>query len=300
MTRKFLIRQLKKWTFLPQKIFLPFLYEHFTGKKLNLKKPVEFNEKIQWYKVYYQPKILNFLIDKIEVKKYVEEILGKEYLNETLAEFDKVKEIQFSNLPKKFVVKATHTNKQNLIVTDREKINIKKLKIKFRKWFLTNQYYKNGQEWGYKDIKPRILVEKFLKEDDKDDLTDYKFFCFNGEPKFLEVHIDRTSNYIREIYDLNFKRLPFNKGVNSSLFNSSISKPDNFEEMIDVAKKLSKPFPFVRVDLYSLSGKTIFGELTFYPADGRKDFYPDKYNRIIGDYFVLPNIPKGQKKIVSI
>jgi hypothetical protein len=300
LARKTYLRYMKKMTFLPSKIFLPFLYEYFTKKKLNLKNPIEFNEKIQWYKIYFRPKILNQLIDKYAVKAYVKEKIGEEYLNETIAVFDKVSSIDFSNLPDKFVVKATHTNQQNLIVKDKNKIQLKKLTPKFRKWFFTNQYYKNGKEWGYKNIKPRIIVEKFLIEEGKDDLTDYKFFCFSGKPKFVEVHINRGTNYKREIYDMNFERLPFNKGNKSNQFDSSIPKPLNFNNMVEVAKKLSEDFPFVRVDLYAIEEKTIFGELTFYPADGRKDFYPNKYNKVIGDYFELPKIPKGKKVITTL
>lgn len=288
MKKKFL-KKLKKLTFLPQKVFLPILYKHFTGKNLKLENPIEFNEKIQWYKMFYQDKLLNTLIDKYEVKKYVANLIGSEYIIPTYGVYQNPKEIDYDKLPNKFVIKTTHTNQHNIIVTDKGNLDKKKVKRKFRSWLYVNQYYKNGQEWGYKDIEPRIIIEQYIKEAGKEVLTDYKFFCFDGVPKFLEVHIDRTSNYIREIYDLDFKRLPINKGVQSATFKTSIVKPINFENMIEVAKKLSKPFPFVRVDLYSINGKTVFGELTFYPADGRKDFYPDKYNKIIGDYFKLPS-----------
>ena len=268
-------------------------------KSLNLKNPIEFNEKIQWYKIYYQPKILNTLIDKNSVKDYVKNKIGEKYLIKTLVVYNNVNDFDLKLLPKKFVIKAVHTNRQNIIVTDKNTLKTKKLKPKFKKWFRTNQYYRNGQEWGYKDIKPKILVEEFIEEKGQHDLTDYKFFCFNGVPKFVEVHIDRTAGYKREIYDLDFNRLPFNKGGEGTDFKSTMQKPSNFDNMIEVAEKLSENIPFVRVDLYAIEGKTLFGELTFYPADGRKDFYPQKYNKIIGDMFELPEIPNGKKKITE-
>lgn len=285
---------------LPPKMYVKNLYKYYTGKKLDLENPQEFNAKIQWYKVFYHPKILNQLVDKYAVREFVEEKIGGQYLNEVYGVYDSADEVDFDKLPKKFVAKGTHASSINLIVTNKENLNLRKVKRTFKKWFKRNQYYRVGQEWAYKDVQPRIIIEKYLKEEGRSSLLDYKFYCFNGKPKFVEIHLEREVNHQRGFFDLEFNKLPFAKLGIKEAKNVVIEKPANFEEMVKFAEILAKNLPFVRVDFYSVQGKTIFGEMTFYPADGRLDFYPDKYNKIIGDYFELPKIPENQKVITEI
>ncbi|MFD1294335.1 ATP-grasp fold amidoligase family protein [Lutibacter holmesii] len=284
-------------TFLPSKIYVPFLYEYFTGKKLNFENPVEFNAKIQWYKVFYRPKILNQLVDKYEVRAYVEQKIGAKYLNEIYGVYTKPEEVDFDKLPNKFVIKAVHSSSHNLICEDKSALNLISCRKRFKKWLGTNQYYRTGQEWAYKDVKPKIIAEKFIEQEGRSSLIDYKFYCFNGVAKFVEVHLDRSQNHKRGFYDLTFNKLPFRYVSVDKSISEEIEKPNNFEEMIPLAEKLAANFPFVRVDFYSIKNQIIFGEMTFYPSDGRKDFYPESYNKIIGNYFILPKIPKGQKII---
>lgn len=298
--RRFSLRMLRKMRFLPPKIYVHFLYEYYTGKKLDLNNPIEFNEKIQWYKVFYHPKVLNQLVDKYGVRAFIENKIGIQYLNEIYGVYDKPKDIPFDELPNRFVIKATHASGYNLIVKDKSKLNLTKTIKLFEKWLNKNQYFRMGQEWAYKDVQPRLLVEKYLEEGDKSSLVDYKFYCFNGTAKFVDIHIDRELNHRQSCYDLNFNVLPFVKGSIKKSISLEIEKPKNFEEMIKLSQTLSADFPFVRVDFYSVNGNTIFGEMTFYPGDGRKDFYPDEYNTIIGDYFNLPNLEKGQQVITEI
>jgi hypothetical protein len=293
------LRLLRKIKVLPPKIFIPILYEHYTGKKLNLENPREFNEKIQWYKLFYHPKILNQLVDKYAVRSYIEEKIGKEFLNDIYGVYHSPDEIKFEDLPDDFIIKATHASSFNLIVRDKKKIDNKRHRKLFKKWLKTNQYYRTGQEWAYKDVKPRLIIEKLLNEDSSSSLIDYKFYCFNGEAKFLEVHLDRDENHKRGFYDLNFKRLPFRYVSLEKSISKDIFKPLNFEEMIKLSEVLAGKFPFVRVDFYSIKGKSIFGEMTFYPSDGRKDFIPDEYNLIIGDYVDLPKLAYEQKVITE-
>ncbi|MDO6598082.1 ATP-grasp fold amidoligase family protein [Oceanihabitans sp. 2_MG-2023] len=274
--------------FLPSKLYVKYHYEYFSGKKLNLENPIEFNAKIEWYKVFYRPKILTLLADKHAVRSYVEKKIGAQYLNELYAVYDNVNNIDFNKLPNKFVVKANHTNNHNLIVTNKNKLDTKKAKNLFNKWLSKNQYYRKGQEWAYKDIKPKIIIEKFLKENNKNSLVDYKFYCFNGKPKFIDVHIDRDEDHKQGCFDLEFNILPFGKSKNYKSISSDIEKPSNLQEMAMLSEKLADKLPFVRVDFYSINGKSIFGEMTFYPSDARKEFYPEAYNKIIGDYFILP------------
>ena len=298
--RKVSLRLLKKIRYFPPKIYAYFLYEHYTGKRLNLEKPVEFNEKIQWYKVFYHPKILNQLVDKFAVRSYVKEKIGVKHLNKIYGVYDKPSEISFESLPNQFVIKATHTSSHNLIVTDKNKVDTKKAIKLFKKWLRKNQYYRTGQEWAYKDVKPRLIAEKYLKEDKRTSLIDYKFYCFDGVTKFLEVHLDRADNHKRGFFDLDFNPLPFRYVSIEKSITSEIEIPSNLKEMITLSEILANKLPFVRVDFYSIEGKSIFGEMTFYPSDGRKDFIPIEYNKIIGDYFKLPKLSKGQKLITEL
>ncbi len=298
--RKFSVKMLRKIKFLPPKIYAHFLYEHHTGKKLNLNNPKEFNEKIQWYKVFYHPKILNQLVDKYAVREYIESKIGAEYLNERYGVYNKPEDIKYEDLPNQFIIKATHASSYNLIVKDKNNLNKKKANRLFKKWLSKSQYYRTGQEWAYKDVQPRLIVEKLLKEDEESSLIDYKFYCFSGEAKFLEVHLDRADNHKRGFYDFSFNSLPFRYTSLEKTISTKIKKPSNLEEMIKLSEILAANFPFVRVDFYSVKGKTIFGELTFYPSDGRKDFIPDEYNKIIGDYINLPKLKNGQKVITEI
>lgn len=284
---------------LPAEQYVSIAYEYYTKKKLNLKSPEEFNAKIQWYKLYFRPKMLNQLVDKYAVREYVEDKIGGKYLNEIYGVYESEKDIDLDFLPNDFVLKGTHGSGFNLIVNDKNKISKSKINRKCKKWLRRNYYYKKGREWAYKDVKPRVMAEKMMYELGRDSLTDYKFYCFDGIPKFVEIHIDRVGGHKRGFYDLEFNKLPFKKQPIKKFSIQNFEKPENFEEMINLAKCLAGNLPFVRVDFYSVNNKSIFGEMTFYPGDGTKDFYPEEYNKQIGDYFKLPQVPKGEKYITN-
>ena len=298
--RRFFLRHLRKMRFLPPKLYVKIHYEYFSGKKLDLNNPQDFNAKIAWYKVFYRPEILTQLADKYAVRDYVKDKIGNKYLNELYAVYNNAEDIDFNSLPNKFVIKANHTNGHNLIVSDKLNLDKKKSIKLLNKWLGKNQYYRRGQEWAYKNIKPKLVIEKFLKEKNKSALTDYKFYCFDGVAKFIDVHIDREDDHKQGCFDLNFNLLPFGKSKSYKSISSSIEKPANLDEMVQLSQTLATNLPFVRVDFYSINGNTIFGEMTFYPSDGRKDFYPNEYNTIIGDYFKLPKLKKVQKVITKI
>jgi hypothetical protein len=298
--RRFFLRQLRKMRFLPPKIYTRISYEYYTGKKLDLENPIEFNEKIQWQKVYYHPKILTQLVDKYAVRTYVEEKIGGQYLNEVYGVYENAEDVPFDEFPNKFVVKATHTSSHNLIVTNKKDLNKIKAIKSFRKWLGKNQYYRIGQEWAYKNVPPRLIAEKFLKNDEEGSLIDYKFYCFSGVAKFLEVHLDRADDHKRGFYDFAFKPLPYRYVSLKKSISREVKKPSNLEEMIKLSEVLAGNFPFVRVDFYSIEGQAIFGEMTFYPSDGRKDFIPDEYNKIMGDHIKLPKLKPGQEVITKI
>lgn len=281
--------------FLPQEVYVKINYEYYSGRKLDYNNPVTFNDKIQWLKVFYHNEILHQLVDKYAVRSYVKVKVGLHYLNELYAVYNKPSEVDFEQLPKQFVLKGVHGFHLNLIVKDKNKLNLKKTNYLLNKWMFKN-HYQSGKEWAYKNVKPRIIAEKYLEEFGKDVVNDYKIFCFNGKPKYILVYMERDLQDLRCYYDLNWKKLPFTIEKNK-LFEGELEIPEHLNEMIDVAQKLSEDFPFVRVDLYNINGKILFGEMTFYPNDGRKKYIPDEYNKIIGDYLELPKIPEGQKVI---
>ena len=292
--RRLVLAILKKFKFLPDPFYARVYYEYYTGKKLRLQKPVEFNEKIHWIKVYYRPPILNQLVDKYAVRAYVEEKIGSAYLNNLIALYDRASDVDFDKLPQKFVLKGTHGFHFNLIVPDKSKLDRRKAKFLLQKWQMKNQYWRGGKEWAYKDVPPRFIAEEFLEEIGRDEISDYKFYCFNGEPRFVQIDMDRSSEHRRAYYNMNWKKEDFSRQGRFSELEEELPKPPAFEEMVSVSRTLADRFPFVRVDLYNLNGKILFGEMTFYPADGRNEFLPDRFNTIIGSYIDLPRIPEGQ------
>ncbi len=280
--RRIWVKIIKSFKFLPQAYYVKNYYEYYSGKRLDYNNPVEFNQKISWYKVFYKNPLLTKLVDKYAVREYVSAKIGEEYLNNCIGVYNSPKEIEWQDLPSKFVIKGVHGCNFNLIVTDKSKVNIKKANFKMRKWLSKNQYYRGGLEWAYKDVKPRLIIENYLEDFETKDLIDYKFYCFNGEPKFLIAQSDSLGKYF---YDLNWKECDFRW---KTKYHKSVKEPSNFEELKVLAKKLAGNFPFVRVDFYSVNNKSFFGEMTFYPTDARDDFYPEEYNKIVGDYFKLP------------
>ena len=288
----------KKLKFLPQEPYAKIFYEYYSGKKLDLENPVEFNEKIQWLKVYYHPDILTKLVDKYEVRSYVKEKIGEEYLNELLGLYNKVSEINFDQLPNQFVLKTTHGYNNNIVVPNKSDLNLRKSKYLLYKWMFRNQYYNGGQEWAYKNAPHRIIAEKYIPEIDHKGLSDIKFYCFGGTPEFIEVTV-KQPHPERKYFDTAWNHLEMGR-MDQPDCEQHLEKPLNLEKMVELAAKLSNGFPFVRVDLYNIEGRILFGELTFYPADGRFPFYPEKYNRIFGDKIILPKIPEGQKEIKEV
>lgn len=249
-------------------------------RELNLDSPVSFNEKIQWLKIYDRKPIYTTLADKYAVRSYVEEKVGSGYLNELIGVYDTVEEIDFQQLPDKFVLKATHGCGWNIICKDKNKFNKQHSKKVLSKWLDANYYYL-GREWVYKDIEPKIICEKYLEGDKTLGLLDYKFWCFHGTPKFVQVSVGRfTDHYCRFFFDENWKIQPFNTGTLQS--DNAIQQPAKLDEMLSVVRKLTKGFPFSRVDLYNSDGKITFGEITFYPYNGFIKFIPEHFDQILG------------------
>lgn len=274
--------------FIPDKLYLKLLYRSFTGRKLNLKNPQTFNEKIQWLKLYDRNPIYTKLVDKYAVRDYVSKTIGDQYLIPLIGVYNTPNEINFYHLPNQFVLKSNHGSGDVFICNDRSLLNKKKLRKNINTWLKKN-YYWPYREWPYRDIEPKLICEKYLIDDnDSIYLTDYKFYCFNGIPKYCQVISNRGVNETIDFYDENWIKMPFTGLRNLPKSNQRMPKPEKYEEMLRIAQKLSKNIPFVRVDLYYVKNKIYFGEMTFYPQSGFGNFTPTEWNVKVGDLIKLP------------
>ncbi len=267
--------------------YLKALYFKRTGKKLNLSNPITFNEKLQWLKVYYRNPLAYICADKYRVRDYIKEKIGEEILNELIDVYDSPKEIDVNRLPDNFVLKTSHGNGNTLICRDKKKVNWKKKLNNFSKLLKTNYYLALQLEWPYKNNHPRIICEKFLEDNETNDLMDYKMFCFSGNPAVIQVDFDRFTNHKRNIYDIDWNFMDKEIRYPSDP-KKKIKKPEYLSEMIEISKILSHDFPHVRVDLYLVNKKIYFGELTFFHGSGYEEFRPESFNKQMGDLLILP------------
>lgn len=256
------------------------------GKKLNLKNPKTFNEKIQWLKLHDRKDIYTKMVDKCEVKEYVASIIGEEYIIPTLAVYDKFDDISFNKLPKRFVIKCTHDSGGIIIVKDKNKLDIKNARKTINE-SLKRKYYYHGREWPYKNVKPRIIIEKYMEDKKDGELRDYKMFCFNGHFEFMFIATNRYGDgetYF-DFFNRNFEHLPFANGHPNAP--TLPHRPRNFDKMIELAEKLSNGVPQVRIDFYDVNGKIYFGEITFSHWSGMMPFEPEEWDRKLGDLIDL-------------
>lgn len=263
------------------------------GKWPNLKNPETFNEKLQWLKLHDRKPIYTTMVDKYAVKKYVADLIGEEYIIPTLGVWDKFEDIDFDALPNQFVLKCTHDSGGLVICRDKDSLDKRKAKEKIER-SLKRNYYWSGREWPYKDVKPRIIAEQYMEDTKTEELRDYKFFCFDGVAKALFIATDRQKEGEEvkfDFYDMDFRHLDFKQGhPNASV---SPAKPETFNEMRQLAEKLSKGIPQLRVDFYEVNGKAYFGELTFSHFSGMVPFNPEKWDETFGSWIKLPENTGG-------
>lgn len=274
------IRGFLSW--LSDRQYLKLSYRILTGKRLNLKKPILFSEKIQWLKLYDRRKEYIQFVDKYVVRKYISETLGEEYLIPLINVYDSVNDINWDELPEKFVIKCTHGSGSNIVCTDKEILNKEKAKKNLKNWMRLNWYW-FGREWPYKNIKPRIIIEEFLPTKNNELPADYKFYCFNGEPLYCQVIRGRGNNETIDFFDTEWNKMPFNGMRNLPMSNDNIEKPEHYSTMLELSKTLSKGIPFIRVDFYYVNKKIYFGELTLYPTSGYGEFKPKEWNEKLGN-----------------
>ena len=268
--------------FLSDEIYLKLKYWACMDGKLNLINPQSFNEKLQWLKLNDRNPLYTKLVDKYEVREYIKKEIGEEYLVPIYGVWEKFDNIDFEKLPDQFVIKCTHDSGGIVICKDKKLFDKKKAKKKIEKLLKRNFYY-IGREWPYKNIKPRIIVEKYLEELNGE-LTDYKFLCFNGKAKLIEIHQGRFRSHTQDFYDIEWNKTNITQGP---VADEDIPKPQNLEKMIELSEKLAQNFIHVRIDWYNINGKIIFGEITLYDGSGFYKFDLEEYNKKIGSWLQL-------------
>ncbi len=269
--------------------YLKLIFKERMGYPLNLENPKTFNEKLQWLKVYNRRPEYTAMVDKYEAKLYVSEKIGEEYIIPTLGVWESFDEIDFDALPNEFVLKCTHDSGGLVICRDKTKLDKKKAREKIEK-SLKRNYYWNSREWPYKDVKPRIIAEKYMEDSATQELRDYKFFCFNGEMKVMFIASERyneTTETRFDFFDREFQHLDFRNGHPNA--DVPPKKPEKFEEMCVLAEKLAGEIPLLRVDFYEVNGKVYFGELTFSHWGGMMPFEPKEWDEKLGGFIKLPN-----------
>lgn len=275
---------------IPDKLYLKIRYYTFFHKKLDLKNPKRFTEKIQYLKLFDRKSHYTDLADKAVVKKIVAQLIGEQYIIPSLGVWDKFDDIDFNSLPDKFVLKCTHDSGSIYICTDKKQFNYVQVKKEIESK-LKDNYYWFGREWVYKNIKPRIIAEQYMVDESGTELKDYKFFCFNGVPKMIEVDYNRFSNHSRNLYT------PAWDLINAKIQYSSdssvvIPKPNCLEKMLELASKLSEGYPHLRIDFYVINDQIFFGEITFYHGSGFEHFYPDSLDYEIGNWLDIGMVKK--------
>jgi len=261
-------------------------WEYFFGMKRfpDLEHPKTYNEKLNWMKLHHRRAEYTTMVDKAEVKAYVTGIIGEEHVIPTLGVWNTFDDVDFGSLPKQFVLKTTHDSGGVVIVKDKDSMDKKAAKRKLTK-SLCHNFYLEHREYPYKDVKPRIIAEKYMVDESGTELKDYKFFCFNGEPKMLFVATDRPRDTHFDFFDIDFNHLPFEQGHPNT--KKKIAKPEKFENMVMLSRKLSQGLPQVRVDLYNINGQIYFGELTFFHFSGNVPFVPDEWDERIGSWWKI-------------
>ena len=291
--REFRLKLISCLRFIPTKPYLKMVYKIKTGKKLNLKNPIGFNEKLNWLKVNDIHPEYTDLVDKIKVREYVQNKIGEDICFPLLGQWEKYEDVNFEILPEQFVMKCNHDSGSVKIINNKSKIDHKEL-AKFFKSRLKINSYTIGREYPYKNIKPMIMAEKYMVPNGSSDINDYKFFCFNGKPEIMFIATDRSTDVKFDFFDMNFNHLDI-ENIHPQA-GKRIEKPKLFEEMKEIASKLSQGMKFVRIDLYEIEGKVYFGEFTFFHGGGFWLFKPDEWERKLGDWIEIDNCKTKRDK----
>ena len=268
---------------IPDKLYLKIMFFYHFHKILNFNNVETLNEKIQWLKINDREYNNRNLVDKYEVRKYIKNALGEEYLIPLIGVWSNMDEINFNDLPDKFVLKCTHDSKSVIICKDKSSFNFDKAKEILNKNLKKNAFW-YGREWPYKNVEPRIICEKYMVDESGFELKDYKIMCFNGIADNIMVCYNRKNGHADfRYFDLEWNELFYNKANVNKEPERIIQRPKNLEKMIEIAENLSQGFYFTRIDLYDICGKIYFGEITFFPASGFDKDITEETDYLLGN-----------------
>ena len=276
------------FNWIPDETYLKIAYRIKTGKQLHLNPPITFNEKLQWLKIHNRRPEYTMMVDKYEVKKYVAKKIGEEHIIPTYGVWERFDDIDFEQLPDQFVLKCTHDSGGLVICKDKNMFDREKAKKRINRC-LKHNFYWGQREWPYKNVKRRIIAEQYMTNG-KEELVDYKIHNFNGVPKFILFCKDRFSEtgLIEDFYSIDWEHLELKRPDRSNPGNCK--RPEELQEMLQLARLLSEGIPFIRTDFYIINHKVFFGELTFFPTSGFGRFTRAEADKVIGDYLMLKDI----------
>lgn len=291
-SRRLRIKIMQILSFLPDQFIVELQYAMKTGRKLDLRNPQRFTEKLQWYKLFYRNSLMEQCVDKYSVREYVKSKGLVNILVPLIGIYESVDEINFADLPNQFVIKDTLGGGGNsvIVVKDKDKLDIKATRLELQNWMKKKHGKHPGREWVYDKKESRIIIEKYIESDvSNGGLIDYKFFCFNGRVKYVYGIADRElgNGAGLGVFNREFELLPYKRCDEENL-KRNLEKPSNYEEMVSIAEKLSEDFPHARIDLYDQNNKILFGEITFFDGSGYMQFNPDEFDYIMGKEFILP------------
>ncbi|MCM1263703.1 MAG: glycosyl transferase [Butyrivibrio sp.] len=278
--------------FIPDKPYLKLCYRLKTHKKLNLKNPQTFNEKLQWLKLYDRKPEYSIMVDKYRVREYIKEKIGEEYLIPLVGgPYKNVNEIDLDALPEQFVLKCNHDSGSIVICRDKKDFDFEAAKKKLD-YCLKHNFWYLGREWPYKNVEPCIIAEKYMVDESGSELKDYKVFNFDGKPEIIQVDFGRFKEHKRNLYDKDWKYIEavIEYQTDSEI---KINRPKQLEQMLKLARLLSKDFPFLRTDFYSVEERLYFGEITFFHESGFGKFEPEKYERELGEKITIKALARG-------
>lgn len=270
------------------KKYLEMKYKRLMRKELNLSEPRTFNEKLQWLKIYDHNPQYSIMVDKYDAKKYVQERIGEQYIIPSYGVWDKFADIDFDKLPDRFVLKCTHNSGNVIICKDKSQLNLEKCQEILNK-SLKRDYFESGREWPYKNVKPRIIAEKYMENVNGEEISDYKIQCFSGKADHILVCVDRfTETGVKYHYfDREWNYLPYCPYEGITKENINVKRPEKLEEMIKIAEKLSEGLPQLRVDLYLVNDQIYFGEMTFFTNSGFDRTITKEADMILGEKLKL-------------
>ena len=294
LAKKLLKYRHGRW-WMPDKWYIELFWEKRFGTTLNLKSPQSYCEKMNWIKLYDRNPIYTIMADKYLVKKFVSDRIGEKYIIPTLAVYKSVNEIDIDKLPNQFVLKCNHDSASTIVCTDKSRFDLEQAKEKLQK-AISVQYFYLSREWPYKNIPRRIIAEQYMEPElqydnkgnvlkESEDLWTYKFICTNGKPRIMYVTV-KNDDIWENYYDMDFNALDISSTYRHSTI--PVPKPECWEELKQIATKLTQGIPHVRCDLYVIRGQIFFSEFTFFNWGGWMQLTPEKWNRIIGDWIELP------------